>query len=147
MPNHLYIINGEAIPQGSKTATVIKGRAVMFDSNKKLKAWRATTTNQVMQQAKELNFTPFKQYEPVRAIIIIYFKKPKTVKRAEPTVKPDVDKLLRSLFDSMTAAKIWYDDSQVISVTVSKHYCYENDTPKIYINLHTLGIETAKLTM
>jgi Holliday junction resolvase RusA-like endonuclease len=51
------------------------------------------------------------------------------VKRALPTVPPDVDKILRSLMDGITARSksgeilgVWQDDSQVVRVDVSKVY-------------------------
>ena len=41
--------------------------------------------------------------------------------------KPDVDKLLRALMDGLTKV-VWYDDSQVIYVTVNKVYAWEGTT-------------------
>lgn len=37
-----------------------------------------------------------------------------------PTKPPDVDKLVRAVFDAITDAKVWVDDAQVVSVTAHK---------------------------
>jgi Holliday junction resolvase RusA-like endonuclease len=38
-----------------------------------------------------------------------------------PTVKPDLDNMLKAVKDAMTGI-VWHDDSQVVSETVSKFY-------------------------
>jgi Holliday junction resolvase RusA-like endonuclease len=133
--NLMFVIQGEAIPQGSKTIAQGGGKVWLRDANPKLKAWRATVAEQIAMQLPD--GYGFKQHEPVRAIIVIYLPKPKSVSRVKPTVKPDVDKLLRALFDGLTDANAWSDDSQCVDVKVSKNYCLEGDTPKVFISLHS----------
>jgi Holliday junction resolvase RusA-like endonuclease len=131
----MFIVQGEAIPQGSKTIAQGGGKTWLRDANPKLKAWRKSASEQIKQQLpKDLMF---EKNEPVRAIILVYLPKPKTVKRTRPTVKPDVDKLCRSIFDSITEAGAWVDDSQCVDVKIAKHYVLFGDTPKVFINLHT----------
>ena len=48
-------------------------------------------------------------------------QKPRTVKRAEPTVPPDLDKLVRAVLDALTGVA-YVDDSQVTSLKASKFY-------------------------
>ena len=50
-----------------------------------------------------------------------YMPRPKSVKRAEPTVKPDLDKLQRALLDALTSI-VYRDDAQVVEIRASKHY-------------------------
>lgn len=133
--NLMFIVQGEAIPQGSKTIAQGGGKTWLRDANPKLKAWRQSAAQQMKQQTPE-GFI-FAKDEPVRAVILVYLPKPKTVKRLKPTVKPDVDKLLRSIFDAITEAGAWVDDSQCVDVKISKQYCLHGDTPKVFINLHT----------
>lgn len=45
----------------------------------------------------------------------------KTVKRLEPTVPPDLDKLVRAVLDGLTGV-VYADDSQVTSLKASKCY-------------------------
>ncbi|MGH3500203.1 MAG: RusA family crossover junction endodeoxyribonuclease, partial [Nocardioidaceae bacterium] len=39
-----------------------------------------------------------------------------------PTGKPDADKLLRSVFDALTAARVWRDDAQAVYLGARKVY-------------------------
>lgn len=135
--NLMFIVEGEAIPQGSKTIAKAGNKVWLRDANPKLKAWRNSLAEQVGQQLEDYDHRVFKQHEPVRAVILIMLPKPKSVSRLKPTVKPDVDKLLRAIFDGLTEANVWYDDSQCVDVKVSKVYCGQFDTPKVFINLHS----------
>lgn len=47
--------------------------------------------------------------------------RPKTVKRLEPTVPPDLDKLVRAVLDGLTGV-VYGDDSQVTSLKAAKFY-------------------------
>lgn len=54
-----------------------------------------------------------------------YLPRPKTIpprKRKHPTVKPDIDKLQRALYDAITETHIWHDDCQITDVTSQKRY-------------------------
>jgi Holliday junction resolvase RusA-like endonuclease len=133
--NLMFIVEGEAIPQGSKTIAQGGGRVWLREANPKLKAWRESLAAQVRKQTPD--GMSFKKHEPVRAVILIYLPKPKSVTRSRPTVKPDVDKLCRAIFDGLTMANVWSDDSQCVDVKIAKHYCLDGDTPKVFINLHT----------
>ena len=133
---HLYTIDGEAIPQGSKTVAQGGGKVWLRDSNPKLKAWRESVTDQVKHFMTANQFEPFEKGDAIRAVILFKLPKPKTVARELPTVKPDLDKLIRSIFDSLTAAGVWVDDSQVVQIQAGKIYCKEGDTPNVIINLH-----------
>jgi Holliday junction resolvase RusA-like endonuclease len=48
-------------------------------------------------------------------------KRPRTVTRQEPSVAPDLDKLIRAVLDGLTAIA-YRDDGQVTSITASKTY-------------------------
>ena len=48
-------------------------------------------------------------------------------KRKHPTVKPDIDKLQRALYDAITETHIWHDDCQITDVISHKRYA--DDTP------------------
>lgn len=141
--NLMFIVQGEAIPQGSKTIAQGGGKVWLREANPKLKAWRENLAQQVRMQLPD--GMGFKKHEPVRAVILVYLAKPKSVTRSRPTVKPDVDKLCRAIFDGLTMANVWSDDSQCVEVKIAKHYCLEGDTPKVFINLHTSDSKTASL--
>jgi Holliday junction resolvase RusA-like endonuclease len=119
-----WFVEGTPVPQGSKTATVINGRAVMFEANKKHKAWR----DHVRATVGKLE-TPSTQ--PVRVELQFWFQKPKTVKRNHMSVKPDLDKLSRSVLDAITGG-ILKDDSQVVILNARKEY---GDKPGVLIRV------------
>jgi Holliday junction resolvase RusA-like endonuclease len=141
----LFEVQGEAIPQGSKTIAQGGGRVWLREANPKLKAWRENLARQVREQMDAYELPTFPKHEPIRAVILVYLPKPKSVTRSKPTVKPDVDKLCRAIFDGLTMANVWSDDSQCVEVKIAKHYCLEGDTPKVFINLHTSDSKTANL--
>jgi Holliday junction resolvase RusA-like endonuclease len=110
-----FHVDGIPVPQGSKT--VFNNRAV--DSNqKKLRPWRRlveATARHHMAGAPPLD-------GDLTVSIEFQFTRPKTVRRLRPSVKPDVDKLIRSVFDALTDAGVWPDDARVVEVTATKVY-------------------------
>jgi len=57
---------------------------------------------------------------PVAMDITFNVKRPKKSKLFAP--KPDVDNYQKSLFDAMTAAEVWTDDTLVVTVTARKRW-------------------------
>ena len=114
-----FFVAGVPVPQGSKTAFVVGKRAVLTDANKdKLRPWRAEVT----RVAGEAWAGRESLAGAVSVEVRFVFERPKTVKRDTPHVKPDIDKLLRALFDGVTDAKVWLDDAQVVRVNATKVY-------------------------
>lgn len=125
MTNHVHFTAyGVPIPQGSAKAFVGKGgRAHVTADNAKTKPWRQTVSTAAREAAQEQGAGRFEG--PVQVVASFYFDRPGSVsekRRPYPTVKPDLDKLLRALLDALTDAGIWKDDSQVIFVEVNKTY-------------------------
>ena len=115
-----FFVEGEPAPQGSKTAKCINGKAIMWESSSKVKAWRDTVTAQAQIEMIARGITTIT--EPVDIIINFQMPKPKSVTREFPTVKPDIDKLVRAVLDGLTKAKIYKDDAQVIFLASNKLY-------------------------
>jgi len=59
--------------------------------------------------------------DAISVLIVFTIKKPKTVKRDYPTVKPDVDNYIKSTLDALNGIA-FIDDSQVIEIIASKKY-------------------------
>ncbi len=117
-----FFVHGQPVPQGSMRAFVgnVKGapgkkRAFMFSDNKKLNPWR-----QSVAMAAVGHF-PKPAEGAVQMSLVFQMPKPKTVKRDEPTVKPDVDKLVRGVFDALRQIA-YHDDAQVTLVAAQKVY-------------------------
>lgn len=56
--------------------------------------------------------------------VAFVFKRPKSVKikkRKHPTIKPDCDNLIKSLFDALNGV-VWTDDAIVVNVSACKIY-------------------------
>lgn len=107
-------VYGQPAPQGSKRHV---GGGRMIEASKKVGPWRAA----VEEAVASLFFEPFSG--PVRVEMVFFLKRPKTVTRLMPTVPPDLDKLVRGLFDALTIANVWVDDSLAVEMCAEKVYC------------------------
>lgn len=127
-----FIVNGQAAAQGSKNAFVLPGtrRAVLVDTDKKLKPWRAA----VAAAAAEARGDQPLLAGPVRVKARFIFPRPKShfgtgrnadvLKQDAPayvTKAPDVDKLQRAIGDSLTGV-VYMDDSQIAEWQAVKVY-------------------------
>ena len=104
------------------------GKAILVDSNKKGKEWRAS----VQLFARQAGVRPIAG--PVQLCVTFYMPRPanhhkggdrsKPVKDsapARPLTKPDCTKMLRAVEDALKGIA-WHDDSQVVDQDVSKWY-------------------------
>ena len=122
-------VHGTPAPQGSKRHV---GRGVMIESSKKVKPWREAVKWAAIERMdrSKSEYGGFGQEEafagPVTVEIDFYFVHPKSGKRrGTHSVKPDIDKLLRSTFDALKDAGVFEDDSRICDVTARKHYANE----------------------
>lgn len=115
-------VPGVPQPQGSKNGYLRGGRVVLVEANKNLPAWRKAVKEKL--EAANASCQPF--MGPVSLDVMFFMPRPKSVKRELPTVKPDVDKLIRAINDSATDAGVLQDDSQVIEIVAYKFYEAEN---------------------
>lgn len=115
-----FFVHGIPRPQGSKRGFYRNGRVVLVEASKQLPEWR----NQIVLAAKEamLDYGWATADTAVKVECIFFMPKPKTVKRKYPIVAPDTDKLLRGLFDALTASKVVSDDQIITDVVASKRY-------------------------
>lgn len=107
-----FFVDGLPVPQGSMK--VINGR-VIHNKGSELAAWRSA----VALIARQNGARPLT--EPIQITIKFYLPKPRTVKRPMPSVAPDLDKLIRSVLDGLTAIA-YVDDGQVVSIVAQKAY-------------------------
>lgn len=136
----VIVIPGIPQPAGSKRSFIVKGkgggrdRAVTVDANKKQKSWQLVVRECAMELCTHHWEMPA-FLGPVEVSVRFRFPRPKShygsgknariVKKTAPcycSTKPDLDKLLRALNDSLTGI-VWRDDSQVV--------CF-NEVAKIY---------------
>lgn len=138
-----FFAGGLPVSQGSKRIgrNRATGEPILIDDNPaKLKAWRSYVTMKARQAAAAAVF--LKLEGPVRVSLRFTFQRPKshygtgrnkaTLKDSAPAymlTKPDVDKLTRAILDSLTDAKAYRDDSQVVVLEVVKSYAEPNEQP------------------
>lgn len=120
----LWVGGIEPAPQGSKRYL---GNGRFVEASKKLEPFRQAIGQAVIDHmAKTGDQTPFT--EPVEVTATFVMPKPKTVKRAWPSVAPDLDKLCRSLGDSLSLEKycggfpLIQDDSLIVTWHAQKVY-------------------------
>ena len=108
------------VPEGSHSAHIIGGRAVVHHNNSnKLMEYREAVADAYRKSGGNYHHD-----SPISIQMCFIFPRPKTVKqkkRPYMTVKPDLDKLIRSTLDALTGVA-YDDDSQVIDITSSKIY-------------------------
>ena len=122
---------GDPASQGSHS--VIHGRIVQVNSAKH-KRWR----NAVAFAALDLVGPDWELIDdPVELSVIFYLPRPKTATRDFPAVMPDLDKLIRSVGDSLTGTVI-QDDSRIIAIHSQKLYA-DDRGPGAVIRLNTLA--------
>lgn len=116
-----FFVAGIPIPQGSKKGFSQKGStfvSIVDDNKTVLKPWRETVTR--IAEASWLDRSKISGAAQVEAVFV--FVKPPSVKRAHMSVKPDLDKLVRAVFDGITDAALWEDDGRVVRLVTEKVY-------------------------
>jgi crossover junction endodeoxyribonuclease RusA len=132
-------IEGTPAPQGSKNAYQRGGRIVLVEASKNLKPWREKVRAAFIQAAADDDIYTMARIDKnmgVGIYITFHLEKPKTVKRLWPTVKPDLDKLVRAILDAGTGV-LWIDDAQVRFIEARKVYAVS--VPGVYVNVHPMN--------
>lgn len=115
-----FRVAGLPRPQGSVRAFATgKGRgAIVTADNPRLRDWRALVSLAAAEAMR--GQPPFRG--PLGLGARFYLPRPQRAKgETWPSVRPDLDKLARSLLDSLTAI-VWTDDAQVARLAVEKLY-------------------------
>ena len=110
--NAHFFVTGKPVPQGS--LKFINGHAIHVRAQD-LALWRADIAN----AARKANVN--KAEGAVEVALTFIMLKPKTVKRKEPFVRPDLDKLIRAVLDGLTDVA-YLDDQQVTHIQATKVY-------------------------
>jgi len=130
-----FTVYGTPKPQGSMRGFRHRttGKVIVTSDNKRLKPWRQQLSETALH-ARGPGVELCQSY-PVRIDLVFYFRRPKSAKkRIGMTVKPDLDKLQRAVFDALKGILI-HDDAQITSVTARKHY---GDPERVEITVEEL---------
>ena len=139
---------GVPAPQGSKSAVVRGGRAVLIEGasttgRQKHQAWREAVAWQA--RTAVLKHGPVDDDVPVRVSMTFWMPKPKSrPKRARwADRKPDLDKLQRSTLDGLSDGGLVRHDSRVVEIVASKRYAVGSQPTGVVITVQVLDQETA----
>jgi len=137
--------------QGSMRGFVRGGRAIVTSDNVKLRPWRESVT---WAARDALGTSRWEQVTgPVRVETVFWLPRPKSAPKTRdvlPIRGKDADKMLRSIYDSLTNAGVWVDDAQVCAGVFTKRYVVGPHLPKIYVqHFHRLepGVSIVVSTM
>lgn len=130
-----FTVYGEPTAQGRPRFAMVGGHARAYDPAKSRDYKQAV-------RAAALEVKPKALLDgPLRLNVTIYKAPPKSMakkRRAmalaheiQPTTKPDIDNIIKAIFDSLNKL-IWYDDSQIVILHVSKWY---SDEPRVEISI------------
>ena len=142
-----FEVRGLPVPQGSARGFVVGHHAVITSDNKSLAAWRRLVADVAQPHAPpELWDGPvsvsleFWLPQPLSRPNTIGRGKKKRALRIWPDRKPDLDKLVRSVIDSLTNI-VYRDDSQVVRIYAVKDY----GPPGVDVQVERVPVKTGPL--
>jgi crossover junction endodeoxyribonuclease RusA len=109
----------------------------MWEASKGVKVWRDTVTAQAQIEMIAYELQTIDQ--PVYLNLHFKLPRPKTATRPVPSVKPDLDKLIRSTCDALTKSGIYTDDALVVGITALKSYADLSETG-CYIEIEVVDV-------
>jgi crossover junction endodeoxyribonuclease RusA len=146
MPYLEIVVEGSPVSQGSFRHI---GNGRIIAANPKLNAWRQTIADQVSEKTAVRLIEGF-----CRVDLVFTLPRPKSVpksRRARPTTKPDLDKLVRAALDAISLPKyvqLLTDDSIVTDLHAAKRYA--DHTPpgvRIFITYEDNELVTTQKTV
>lgn len=133
--NLTFTVEGEAIPQGRPRFTR-NGHAYDPEKSRDYKERVAFAASWAMRGQEA-----FPKEIPLKCVIAIWQKMPKrfTKKQKElaeneflrPTVKPDLDNIVKAITDAMNGI-VYADDAQIVDLVCGKYYAQE---PRVLVKV------------
>jgi len=121
-----FFVRGRPVPQGS--LKFIQGRPIHARAAD-LAVWRAD----IAREAQLHGHSPTDGAYRIKCSFT-YFK-PKSATRTYPSVKPDLDKLVRAVLDGLTGVA-YMDDCQVVAIEAIKTY---NNAEGVWIDIERVA--------
>lgn len=120
-----FTVVGDPTPQGSKTK--MPNGAMLEGGTADLRAKRINWRNAVADAARDVAENVGKLDGDLALTVVFRFPMPKSRPKAArdagscwKNTKPDLDKLVRSVGDSLTAGGLIVDDSRIVRIDASK---------------------------
>lgn len=124
-----FTVDGQPVPQGSMIA--VARNHVRHANGTALAAWRAEIIVAARNAMRDLGTLD----GPIAVDLRFTLRAPKIRKRSMPITRPDLDKMVRAVFDAMTDACVWRDDAQVIAVHAQKQYATGDARPGVGVTV------------
>jgi crossover junction endodeoxyribonuclease RusA len=144
----VFRAEGVPVPQGSMRGFLAPdGNIAITSDNPHLKRWRQVVATAA---AVELWSGPRAQrgikIGPMLIDLVFVLPRPESLPRrvVEHLTRPDVDKLVRAVFDALTGV-VWADDKQVIGFTASKRYARATESPGVWVSVGPAGAPLPRL--
>jgi hypothetical protein len=118
---------GRPAPQGSKT----RGSAGQLrEASNYFPAWRQAVKRAALRTLVDMGVAPadrpvFPAGTAVHLRGLTFF----LAEGQQPAAAPDIEKLVRAVFDPLTMARVWHDDGQVSSMNEVDEIAYDPRTP------------------
>ena len=144
MEFHCKVI-GTPVPQGSSKGFNRGGRVIITSANKNLKPWRNTMASNFVEAIGSRQAPLFSGPVEVSATFIMprIASLPKSREKAH-TVKPDLDKLLRALGDSLSESQVLADDALITQYSnLKKRYALVGEAPGVEVTVKLVVDEIA----
>lgn len=108
------------VPRATQTGSVARvqrpGRKDRLVPMRRGTSWARTCKAEAIRQYRG------KPLEGALEVSVAFsFDRPATVTREHPTVRPDIDGLVKGLLDAWNGV-LWKDDAQVVKLTLTKEY-------------------------
>jgi crossover junction endodeoxyribonuclease RusA len=119
-------IYGTPATQGSHRAFIRGGRAVITNDSENTRPWRDTVRHFAMA-GRPAGWMPLDG--PVWVRMTFSLRRPQSASKkvVYPAKKPDIDKAVRLVLDSLTEAGLWHDDGQVVDLHARKVFAGSDD--------------------
>jgi crossover junction endodeoxyribonuclease RusA len=144
----VFRVFGIAQPQGSARAFMPKGARfpVVTSDNPHVKSWRHLVAAEASRALKGRGVL-IEGSVGVSASFFLPRPKALGTKTRPHLTRPDVDKLARSCLDALTGV-VFRDDSQVVQLSVSKHYAGVGESPRAEIVITDIseGVNDAQVS-
>jgi crossover junction endodeoxyribonuclease RusA len=129
-------VAGNPAPKGSRAYKGHRnGRAVLAESSKYAKPWQNVIAAIV---GAEWGCRP-QMIGPVVLHLDFVMRRPRATPKRAPTPwaikRPDADKLTRLVFDALTTAGVYRDDSQVVDFRATKRIAEIDEIPGVLIRI------------
>lgn len=138
-----FFAQGTPRPKGSHRAFVRGGRAIVTDDNPKGKAWeqavaKVATRAMCGQPPLEVPLRISMGFLLARPAGHLGAKGLRPSAHPRPTVRPDLDKLVRSCGDALNGV-VYADDALVVRLAAEKRYAAPDEMPGVFVKVEVVA--------